>query len=675
MAFAPFRRSLLAVVLLALSCSRAPAPQADAPQDPALAPNVEIPSVESIEAAPPDLVELRPTTATAPLPADALARIRDEGLNRSQAMATLSHLTDVIGPRLTGSPNLRRANEWTRKTLTGYGLANAADEPWGPFGRGWSLKRFSAQIVEPQTIPLIAAPKAWSPGFDKPITADVVYVEAKTDADLQKYRGKVKGAIVLAFAPRDLQPRYEPLATRVSDSDLLKLANAAGGSQNPLGLARSQTASERRAMLNPALQVHRPDAPATTQSTTLPAGGASAPGELLRPADPSAQAARPATTRAATTRPAATQPAPNVTKFLLEEGAAVMVNPSGQGDGGTLFTASAALPTAPTTRATTNPTGPRVWSPDAPKTIPQVTLATEDYNRLIRMIRAGEKLRMQLDLQVQFHDDDRMAYNTVAEIPGTDLKHEIVMLGAHLDSWHSGTGATDNAVGVAACMEAVRILKAAGLRPRRTIRIALWTGEEQGLYGSKAYVEKHFGKFEEPTPTTRPGTRPAVATTATVALSDSRQPAATAPTTRPSSTRPASRPARRFVPGPEFDRLSAYFNLDNGAGKIRGVYLQGNEAARPIFRQWLTPLGDLGADTLTLSNTGGTDHVPFDAIGLPAFQFIQDPLEYWTRTHHSNQDTYDRVPADDLKQAATVMATFVYNAAVTEQKIPRKAVR
>jgi Zn-dependent M28 family amino/carboxypeptidase len=272
-----------------------------------------------------------------------------------------------------------------------------------------------------------------------------------------------------------------------------------------------------------------------------------------------------------------------------------------------------------------------------------MTLSKEHFNRLVRMLKAGETVKVAFDLAVQFHDDDAMAYNTVAEIPGSDLKDEVVMLGGHIDSWHSGTGATDNGAGVAVAIEAARIIKAAGLKPRRTIRVGLWSGEEQGLLGSRAYVAKHFGK----TPPSFGG--PAVGT------------GSAAPKDSASSS-----------PTPEFEKFCGYFNLDNGTGKIRGVYLQGNEAVRPIFRRWLQPFRDMGATTLTLSNTGGTDHQSFDGIGLPGFQFIQDVVEYNSRTHHSNQDVFDRIQADDMKQAAVIMASFVYNAATADEKLPRK---
>jgi Zn-dependent M28 family amino/carboxypeptidase len=376
-----------------------------------------------------------------------------------------------------------------------------------------------------------------------------------------------------------------------------------------------------------------------------------------------------------------------ILSFAAKEGAALAVSPSSQGDGGTLFVSAASLPGAGGRGGGGAPNAPRAWSTNAPSLLPQITLAAEDYNRLVRMIQEGERLKMAVDLQVQFHDEDLLAYNTLAEIPGSDLRDQIVMLGAHLDSWHSGTGATDNGAGVAATMEAVRILRALDLQPRRTIRIGLWTGEEQGLFGSKAYVAQHFGYYtnltnavasgsqtnqtDSPTRAGRPATRRLARAPRTPATSGeetagaSRSAPGIAVSTNGSAT-------RTLVRGPEYERFSAYFNLDNGTGKIRGVYLQGNEAARPLFRRWLQPVNDLGAETLSLSGTGGTDHTSFDAIGLPGFQFIQDPLEYATRTHHSNADVFDRIQADDLKQAATIIAVFAYQAAMLDDKLPRK---
>ena len=540
------------------------------------------------------------TPTPTPDPNDPVQRIREEGLNRSQVMQTLNQLTNVIGPRLTGSPGMRRANEWTRDRLTSWGLVNAKLEPWGAFGRGWVLKRFSADVVGPQTFPLNAYPKAWSPSTAGPLTAEVVYVDAKDEQGLQKFKGQLRGRVVLNGAVRDPAAHFDPEGTRRTEKDLLDLANAP---------------------------------------------------------DPSTQAPRP---RSTNEMRSATRFNSAKLNFYQEEGAALVIDPS-RGDGGNIFVQQAQvpqpLPTDPKAlqalldRAPDAPRQARAWEKTAPKFAPQVALSVEHYNRLARMLEAGERVRVSINLDAQFIDEDPTAYNTVAEIPGTDLKDEVVMLGGHLDSWHGGTGATDNAAGVAVAMEAVRILKALNLQPRRTIRIALWSGEEQGLLGSRAYVEQHFGKLETPRPTPQP-TPPGAAEGQPV-------------------PRPAPQPGR-LTTKPEYEKLSAYYNLDNGTGRIRGVYMQGNEAVRPYFRRWLAPFADLGAQTLTLSNTGSTDHVPFDSIGLPGFQFIQDAVEYNTRTHHSTQDTYERIQADDVKQAAVIMAAFVYQTAMLDEKLPRK---
>ena len=536
------------------------------------------------------------STATAPAsqqtPAkdsnDPIERIKDEGMNRSQVMRTLSYLTDVIGPRLTNSPNMKRANEWTRDRLTEWGLQNARLEPWGPFGRGWSLKSFHAQVTEPQAIALIAYPKAWSPGVKGgTITEDVIYFDAKNEADLLKFKGRLKGAIVLMGQPAEIKARFEAPGTRRTEKDLLRLADALDPKLIPP--RRSQTTPQQRE-------------------------------------DGMFQAKR--------------------FQFLVEEGVGLLITPSRRGDGGTIFVQGATVPQPYVENPFDLPPGtPRrasAWDVNAPKTVPQVVVADEHYNRIIRILEQKERVRMTVNLEVEFHDKDLMAYNTVAEIPGTDLKDEIVMIGAHMDSWHGGTGATDNGAGVAAAMEAVRILQALKLQPRRTIRIALWSGEEQGLLGSRYYAMQHFGTLGD-------GTIEAFRFTSS-----------------------SQAPPPKLTPKPDYEKFSAYFNLDNGTGKIRGVYLQGNEAVRPIFRQWLVPFRELGTSTLSISNTGGTDHLAFDALGLPGFQFIQDEIEYSTRTHHSNQDVFDRIQADDMKHNATVMAAFIYNTAMAEEKLPRK---
>jgi hypothetical protein len=559
-------------------------------------------------------------------------------------MATLSYLTDVIGPRLTGSPNLKRANEWTCQTLTKWGLANAHLEAWGPFGKGWTLKRFSAQIIEPQCIPLIAYPKAWSPSTEGTLVAPVVYFDAKSEAEFAKFKGKVKGAIVLTGPVREVSARFEPLARRRTDTELLELADA--GESTPFRFDRMMAQPSNRGPGAAAGQ-------AQGGRDRRPSGGE--PAAAGAPASPSGTPAggQPPSRRMrfGPEMRAQMEMARQKAKFLADEGAALLVDCSNQGDGGTLFVSQASIPGVsafPMPGAGQPARRISAWDKDAPKIPPQIVVAKEHYNRMVRMIEQGEKLKMVVDLSAQFHDDDLMAYNTIAEIPGSDLKDEVVMLGGHMDSWHSGTGATDNGAGVATAMEVARIIKTLDLKPRRTIRIGLWSGEEQGLLGSRAYVAQHFGKSYD----------------AMAAMFGSPEPSSD----KKDSTAKPSSPE----PKPEFVKFSAYFNLDNGTGKIRGVYMQGNEAVRPIFRKWLQPFREMGASTLSLSNTGGTDHQSFDGIGLPGFQFIQDEIHYDTRTHHSNQDVYDHIQADDLKQAAVIMASFVYNTAMRDEKLPRK---
>jgi carboxypeptidase Q len=534
-------------------------------------------------------------TAPAPDPNDPVQRIKDEGMNRSQVMQTLSYLSDVIGPRLTASPGMKRANEWTRDQLTKWGLKNAHLAPWGPFGKGWTLKRFSAQVVDPQAIPLIAFPKAWSPGFAAPITADVVFFDARNEADLEKFKGKLNGKIVLTALTREVPAHFDAQGTRLNEKELLALA----------------------------------DAPE-------PRPG---PGRGNFGNNPTARAAQ--------------EFAAAKLRFFQAEGASLLIDPS-RGDGGTIFVQSAQVPQPPRDpNATGFNRGTPAYDRSNPKVTPQLVLAIEQYNRVVRVLQAGEPVRMTVDLAVEWQEADLMGYNTIAEIPGTDLKDEIVMLGGHMDSWHSGTGATDNAAGVSVAMEAVRIIQALGLKPRRTIRVALWSGEEQGLLGSRAYVAEHFGSMQNPATSAAPATGGAT----TNAMGNGNGAAPAGPT---------------LMKKADYEKLSAYFNLDNGTGKIRGVYLQGNESVRPLFRQWLAPFRDMGATTLSISNTGGTDHLAFDAIGLPGFQFIQDEIEYDTRTHHSNQDVFDRIQAADMKQASTIMAAFVFQTAMRDEKLPRK---
>jgi carboxypeptidase Q len=495
----------------------------------------------------------------------AIWKIKDEGLNRSQVMEILSYLTDVHGPRLTGSPNIRQAQSYTQSKFREWGLENVHTEKF-EFGRGWTLKKFSAHMVEPSYSPLIGFPKAWTPGTNGMVRAEAIRVDIETEADLDKYRGKLKGRFVLDQAPRDVAAHFTAEGNRYDDEQLQTLSR-----------------------------------------TPVPGQA----GPFRRPRGPAGERSR--------------QLVRKINNFYVSEGVAAVLEP-GRGDGGTVFVGSG---------------GER--AKDAPAVSPQVVIAVEHYNRICRILNKKMKVQLEIEIQAEFLTQDLDDYNVLAEIPGTDRKDELVMLGAHFDSWHSGTGATDNAAGSAVAMEAIRIIKAAGLTPRRTIRIGLWSGEEQGLLGSRAYVNEHFAS--------RPPPPPDLDRTS----EEYRKLTQAPPTIKPGHA-----------------RFAGYWNLDNGTGKIRGIYLQGNEEARPIFEAWLAPFKDMSVTTLSIRNTGGTDHLSFDGVGLPGFQFIQDPVEYSTRTHHSNMDVYDRIQRGDMMQAAVVMASFVYHTAMREEKLPRK---
>jgi carboxypeptidase Q len=495
---------------------------------------------------------------------DMIGRIRTEGFRNSRVMEISRALTDKIGPRLTGSPNMKEANDWTLQQFQEWGLSNAHLEAWGPFGRGWSYDFASARMITPDVAQLYAIPKAWSPGTNGAIRAQAVRVKLSTKEDLEAQKGKLAGKIVLVGDMPDLKPIEKGFLERHDQASLDKLSNypipAARGDFNMADFARRR---DFRKQYN---------------------------------------------------------------QFLMDEKVAAIVEPGSGGDGGTFDVQQGGG-----------------FKADEPTGVTAVVMNPEHYARVARLLDAKENVELELDVRAQFHDHDGTQWNTIAEIPGTDKKGEIVMLGAHLDSWHAGTGATDNAAGSAAMMEAIRILKALDVKPRRTIRIGLWSGEEQGLLGSRAYVAKNFGEREE----IKEGPEkdlPSWARTAVGALKTT----------------------------PDYNKFSAYFNMDNGTGKIRGVYSQENYAATRIFEEWIEPLRDLGVTTVVTRNTGGTDHQSFDAIGLPGFQFIQDNVEYSTRTHHSNMDTYDRLQREDMMQAAVVIATFAYNAAMREERFPRK---
>jgi len=509
-------------------------------------------------------------------------RIREEGLNRSHVMEFASALMDGIGPRLTGSPNGKKANEWTRDTLTKIGLENAHLEDWGEFGLGWQQLNTWARMVTPDTAVLIVQATPWSPSTPGAVTGDVVFVSIQTEKDLEQYKGKLEGKIVLFGAMRPVPPVDKILFARYTEKELDDLAEFSV-SANAGGLPPEMVARMRERM------------------------------ERLRLLD-------------------------RIAQFFADEKVAGVIEPSrdggnGGGSGGTFFDDNGAT------------LGRTPYIADKRVKIPVVVATIESYGRLYRLTQAHVPASVELNVETKFTGDHEDAFNTVAEIPGTDpkLKDEVVMVGGHLDSWIAGTGATDNGAGTIVAMEAVRILKALDIKPRRTIRIALWTGEEQGLFGSKGYVTEHFGSAKTST------------------APDQMQ--------LPEFMRRAVGPLEIKA---DHKLISAYFNVDNGSGKIRGVYTQGNAAVAPIFAQWIAPLKDLGVTTITMRNTGGTDHLSFDAVGIPGFQFIQDDLDYETRTHHSNQDVFERLQPADLKQIATVEAIFVYNAAQRDQMMPRK---
>lgn len=490
-----------------------------------------------------------------------VTKIRQEGFRNSKVMEYAEALTDRIGPRLTGSPNMKKANEWTRDELAKMGLANAHLESY-KFGRGWTSDSCSVRMLVPDTQQLYALPMAWSPGTSGPVRGKVVKVKLETKEDLEKQKGKLAGAIVMTAEPKEMKPQEKAALDRYSDEELAELANYQIPAQRDAARGDYARRREFRKLL---------------------------------------------------------------AQFAMDEKIAALVgSPSGEGGvfrvqvGGT-------------------------WSENEPVGVPYVALAPEQYARIARLLDDKQEVELEIDVRARFLDQDLNAYNTIAEIPGSDRKGEVVMMGAHLDSWHTGTGATDNAAGSAVMMEAARILKTLGT-PKRTIRIALWSGEEQGLLGARAYVQQHFAERATPKDPEQ-----------------AKLPAALRTTDK-----------GELILKPEHGKISAYFNMDNGTGKVRGIWAQENAAAMPLFRQWLAPLHDLGATTVTMRNTSSTDHIPFDDVGIPGFQFIQDEVEYRSRTHHTQWDTFERLQREDLMQAAVVVATVVWETANRAEMLPRK---
>jgi len=521
-----------------------------------------------------------PQPATETLDLAMYQRIREEGFQHGKVMDFAEALNDGIGPRLTGSPNMAKANAWTRDTLTAIGLSNAHLEDWGEFGMGWLQVNTWARMVSPDPEPLWMQSAPWSPATKGPVSGEVVYVPLTDAKELDALKGKLSGKIVLLGATRPTPDITKPLFTRYTDEELKEMqsyeADGAFSLSSPAFRARYAQRLQQAALRKQALAM------------------------------------------------------------MGDEGVLAVITPSRDSEdgGGTgiIFDDNGAN------------LARDAQKPENAVKIPNAVMMIEHYNRLARMVEHHVPVTLEVDIETKVTGEHEHGFDTVAEIPGTDpeLKDQVVMVGGHLDSWISGTGATDNGAGSVVGMEAVRILKALDLHPRRTIRIALWSGEEEGLFGSQGYVKQHFGSFGPP-----------------------------------ATPDPAGIPSfmghhGAFNPTPEWDKLDAYYNLDNGTGKVRGVYTQGNFAIASIFAQWIAPLADLGVTTITSRNTGGTDHLSFDAVGLPGFQYIQDPMDYETRTHHSDMDTVDRLHQADLEQAAVVEAIFLWNTSQRDAMMPRK---
>lgn len=527
---------------------------------------------------PPSTLQQTIQTDVEPIDLGVYQRIRDEGLQHSRVMDYAYELSDRIGPRLTGSPNMRKANEWTRNELTALGCANAHLEDWGDFGTSWEQLDTSVRMISPDVAVFIAQAAPWSPPTKGVIRGDTVLVDIQTEQDFDRYRGKLHGRLVLLGPLRSLPPLDKALFRRFTDQELVALSSNLAGGNN-----ERESADALRSY------VHR---------------------YRLRE---------------------------KIAKFMVEQGALAVIRPSrdqrdGGGSGGTILDDSGmGLSHEP-------------YKADRNIKIPIVVLAIENYGRVVRLLKAGVSVTLAMNVETKVRGTHEHGYNTIAEIPGSDpkLKDQIVMVGAHLDSWASGTGATDNAAGVAVTLEVARILKALNLPLRRTIRLALWSGEEQGIFGSRGYVRSHLADIEY----------------------------ASGPDAQPLPE--DLRPVVAVRPKKEYWLLSAYFNVDYGPGRIRGVYLEGNTAVAPIFSKWIAPLGDLGVSTLSIRGIGSTDHTSFDQAGIPGFQFIQDELDYETRAHHSNMDTFERLVPADLKQIAVVEAIFVYETAMRDNMLPRK---
>jgi carboxypeptidase Q len=505
---------------------------------------------------------------------EGINKIKQMGLNpqNSQVMDISSWLTDVHGPRLTGSPNVQKAGEWAAAKMKEWGLQNVALEPWAnksnQFAYGWTNDKFYLAAVSPQAFPIPGTPTSWTPGTNGLVRGEVALVTETTAEDLQKYAGQLKGKWILTQAAPDVPAFWTAPATRETAEELERMELAA----NP----------------GPEFGVANPNAAGRGQGGGRGGFGA---GGFDRNA------------------------------WFKAEGVAGLLSTTPRGHGIYLIGG-----------------GDRQAAPDAG--LPRIAIAAEQYGRMARMVAKKLTVVIEADIKNTYTPNPPM-FNVVGEIPGTDKADEVVMLGAHFDSWHASTGATDNVAGSAAMMEAMRILKQSGVKLRRTVRIGLWTGEEQGLIGSRDYVKAHFGGCNDPAPAGRGG-----------------------------GGRGGCQTGYTFSPA--HAKFAGYFNIDNGTGAIRGIYLQQNDAVGPIFREWIEPFRSIGMSAITIRNTGGTDHQAFDALGLPGFQFIQDDVEYGTMTHHTNLDSYERLQPGDMMKNATIAASFAFLAANRDDKLPRK---
>ena len=508
------------------------------------------------------------------------ARIREEGLTHSHVMEYAGALFDEIGPRLTGSPNLAKANAWTRDQLTAMGCSNAHLESWGDFGMGWRQISTSVDMVTPDTAVFIAQATPWSPATHGSVTADVIAMpDLKEEKDFDAWKGKLAGKIVLYGKPPQINPSPEPLLQHYDENKLVQIF------QYPL------------------------DGDMSEQHVT-----SQGPGYWE-------DAFKKIAFRE------------HVAKFFADQHAAAVLVKGWGGDGGIVRDDNGEMMDETS------------YLPDHKQAIPSAVLSIENFGRVSRLLEHSVPVTVSVAINTEFTGDHEQGYNTIAEIPGADpaLKDEVVMVGGHLDSWIAGTGATDDGAGAIVAMEAMRILSALHAQPRRTIRVALWSGEEQGEFGSLGYVRRHF---------------------ATIGLSTKPEELAVPEFLR--------EPVGPLSVKPEHALISGYFNLDNGGGKVLGIYAENNAAIVPIFNQWIAPLKDLGVTTVSMRNSGSTDHESFNEVGIPGFQFIQDPRDYETRSLHSNQDVYERLSPTDLKQAAVVEAIFLYNTAMRDQMLPRK---